>query len=125
MSFQIHPEPADSASIRSRSTDVATPRGSWFRLGDAGYGFYHPQTRRRSMANFLFVLSKDENEAATRCFQFAKIAHSKGHKTDVFFIDNGVTWADSGRDLNQKTPTGDCPNDYLPYLVENQVPIGV
>ena len=28
------------------------------------------------MANFLFVLSRDDNEAATRCFQFAKIAHS-------------------------------------------------
>ena len=77
------------------------------------------------MANFLFVLGKDENEAATRCFQFARIAHSKGHKTDMFFIDDGVAWADSGRELNLKTPTGDCPNDYLPYLVENQVPIGV
>jgi hypothetical protein len=77
------------------------------------------------MANFLFVLGRDDNEAATRCFQFAKIAHTKGHKTDVFFIDSGVMWADSARDLNEKTPTGDCPNDYLPYLVENQVPIGV
>jgi sulfur relay (sulfurtransferase) complex TusBCD TusD component (DsrE family) len=77
------------------------------------------------MANFLFVLSRDDNEAATRCFQFAKIAQSKGHKTDLFLIDNGVNWADSGRDLFIKTPTGDCPNDYLPYLVENQVPIGV
>ena len=77
------------------------------------------------MANFLFVLSKDDNEAATRCFQFAKIAHSKGHKTDSCFIDSGVKWADSERDLNIPTLTGDCPNDYLPYLVENQVPIGV
>lgn len=77
------------------------------------------------MANFLFVLSRDDNEAATRCFQFAKIAHSKGHQTDLFFIDNGVCWADSARDLSVKTPTGDCPKDYLPYLVENQVPIGV
>ena len=77
------------------------------------------------MAAFLFVLSRDDNEAATRCFQFAKIAHSKGHKTDLFFIDDGVYWADSEKDLNQKTGTGDCPNDYLPYLVENQVPIGV
>jgi len=77
------------------------------------------------MANFLFVLSRDDNESATRCFQFAKIAHSKGHKTDVFFIDDGVNWADSTRDLTQKTATGDCPNDYLPYLVEEQVPIGV
>ena len=52
------------------------------------------------MANFLFVLSKDDNEAATRCFQFAKIAHSKGHPTNVFFIDSRVTWANSKRDLN-------------------------
>ena len=77
------------------------------------------------MANFLFVLSRDDNEAATRCFQFAKIAHSKGHHTDVFFIDGGVTWANKDRNFNEKTPTGDCPNEYLPYLVENQVPIGV
>ena len=77
------------------------------------------------MANFLFVLSRDDNEAATRCFQFSQIAHSKGHKTDLFFIDNGVFWANSERELDLKTPTGDCPNDYLPYLVENQVSIGV
>ena len=77
------------------------------------------------MANFLFVLSRDDNDAATRCFQLAKIAHSKGHKTDLFFIDNGVNWANSERDLNVKTATGDCPNDYCPYLVKNQVSIGV
>ena len=77
------------------------------------------------MANFLFVLSQDDNEKATRCFQFAKIAHSKGHTTNVFLIDSGVIWADSNRDFNLKTPTGDCPNDYFPYLVENQVPVGV
>jgi hypothetical protein len=77
------------------------------------------------MANLLFVLSRNEVEAATRCFQLAKIAHSKGHKTDVFLIDSAVLWADSTRDFSEKTPTGDCPNDYLPYLVENQVYIGV
>jgi tRNA 2-thiouridine synthesizing protein D len=77
------------------------------------------------MANFLFVLSGDDNEKATRCFQFAKIAHEKEHKVDLFFVDGGVRWADSGRNLNIKTTTGDCPNDYLPYLVEKDVPIGV
>jgi tRNA 2-thiouridine synthesizing protein D len=77
------------------------------------------------MANFLFVLSRDENEPATRCFQFARIAHSKGHTVNLFFVDGGVQWADSTRDLSVKTTTGDCPNDYLPYLVENEVPIGV
>ena len=77
------------------------------------------------MANFLFVLSKDTVDSAARCFQFGKIAHSKGHKVDLFFIDDGVKWADSTRDMTVKTATGDCPNDYLPYLVENEIPIGV
>ena len=77
------------------------------------------------MANFLFVLSKDHNETATRCFQFAQIAHSKAHTVDVFFIDDGVLWADSTRNLETKTTTGDCPNDYLPYLIERDVEIGV
>jgi sulfur relay (sulfurtransferase) complex TusBCD TusD component (DsrE family) len=77
------------------------------------------------MANFLFVLSRDDNQAASRCFQFAQIAHSKGHQVNLFLIDDGVLWADSSRDFDTKTPTGDCANDYLPYLVENEVPIGV
>jgi sulfur relay (sulfurtransferase) complex TusBCD TusD component (DsrE family) len=77
------------------------------------------------MANFLFVLSRDDNQAATRCFQFVQIAHQKNHTVNVFFIDDGVMWANSGRDFDLKTATGDCPNDYLPYLVENEIPIGV
>lgn len=77
------------------------------------------------MANFLFTLSKSDLEAATRCFQFAKVAHSKGHTVNLFFYDDGVLWADSSRDFRAKTKTGDCPNDYFPYLVEHEIPIGV
>ena len=77
------------------------------------------------MAKFFFVLSKDDNEAATRCFQLAKIAHSKDHTVNLFFINDGVKWADSTRDFEVKTGTGDCAKDYLPYLVENEVPVGV
>jgi tRNA 2-thiouridine synthesizing protein D len=77
------------------------------------------------MAKFLFVLSSDDNEKATRCFQFAKIAHSKGHQVNLFFIDGGVEWAEQTRDGSAKTTTGDCPNDYLPYLVENDVRVGI
>lgn len=77
------------------------------------------------MANFLFVLSRNDNQAATRCFQFAKIARDKGHRVNLFLIDDGVLWADSKRDFSAKTPTGDCPNDYFPDLVEREVPIGV
>ena len=77
------------------------------------------------MAKFLFVLSADDNQKATRCFQFAKIAAEKGHAVNVFFIDDGVMWADSTRDFMTATPTGDCPDDYLPYLVKSEIPIGV
>ena len=77
------------------------------------------------MANFLFTLSRDDNEAATRCFHLAKIAHSEGHNVNIFLFDNGVMWADSLRELNIKTDSGDCPNDYLPYLVEKQIPTGI
>ena len=75
--------------------------------------------------NFLFTLSRNDNTAATRCFQFARIAHSKGHSVNIFFIDDGVMWANKNRDLSIKTDTGDCPGDHLPYLVQNEVPIGV
>ncbi|MGB5983861.1 MAG: DsrE family protein [Desulfobacterales bacterium] len=77
------------------------------------------------MANFLFVLSKDDNETATRCFQFARIAHEKGHAVNLFFIDGGVAWADKSRDLSIRTTTGDCPQDYLPYLVKHEVQTGI
>lgn len=77
------------------------------------------------MANFLFVLRSDDNEKATRCFQFAKIAHGKDHQVNLFFIDSGVEWAHKSKDGSRKTVTGDCPDDYLPYLVENEVQVGV
>jgi len=77
------------------------------------------------VANFLFVLGKNETEPATRCFQLAKIAHSKGHNVNLFLIDGGVLWADRTRDFSAKTITGDCPGDFLPYLVEKQVYTGV
>lgn len=87
------------------------------------YVFYY--LREEDMANFLFVLRDNHNEKATRCFQFAKIAHAKGHQVNIFLIDSGVDWANRDKDGSQKTVTGDCVNDYLPYLVENEVQVGV
>jgi sulfur relay (sulfurtransferase) complex TusBCD TusD component (DsrE family) len=43
----------------------------------------------------------------------------------MFFIDGGVMSANKDRDLSVKTTTGDCPADYLPYLVENEVQTGI
>ncbi len=77
------------------------------------------------MANFLFILRSNDNEKATRCFQFAKIAHSKGHRVNLFLIDNGVDLAVSGRDGSTRTVTGDCVDDYLPYLIENEIETGI
>ena len=77
------------------------------------------------MANFVYVLSNDDINPATRCFQFAQISHQKGHQVDIFLIENGTLWADNTRDFKQKATNGDCPDDYFPYLVENEVPIGV
>ena len=77
------------------------------------------------MANFLFVLRSNDNEKATRCFQFAKIAHSKDHTVNIFLIDSGVDWAIKEKDGSTKTVTGDCVNDYLPYLIEKEIPTGV
>ena len=68
------------------------------------------------MANFLFTLGQDDNEKATRCFQLAKIAHGKGHTVNVFFIDAGVTWADSTMDFSKKTANGECHKYYLQYI---------
>ena len=77
------------------------------------------------MANFLFVLRSSDNEKATRCFQFAQIAHSKNHQVNIFLIDSGVDWAIKHKDGSVRTITGDCPADYLPYLVEHEVQVGV
>ena len=77
------------------------------------------------MGHFVFTLDKDNLDSATRCLQFAKVAYDKGHQVDLFFYDDGVLWADKTRDLKTSSRTGDSPGDYLPYLVENEVPIGV
>ncbi len=73
------------------------------------------------MPEYLFILHTDDNEKATRCFQFAKIAHEKSSAVTIFLIDDGVLWADKSKDGSIKTTTGDCPADYLPYLIENNV----
>ena len=77
------------------------------------------------MAKFVYTLSKDDINLATRCFQFAKMTHQKGHEVDIFFIEDGTLWADKTRDFNRKAVTGDCPQDYFPYLEENEIMIGV
>jgi len=44
---------------------------------------------------------------------------------NLFFIDAEVMWANKERDHAIRTTTGDCPRDYVPYLVDKEVRIGV
>ena len=75
--------------------------------------------------NFLFVLDSDDSNKVTRCFQFAQIAHSKGHDVNIFLIDDGVIWAVPGKAEGIKALTGDSADTYLDYIIKNKVPISV
>ncbi|MGD9974005.1 MAG: DsrE family protein [Desulfatirhabdiaceae bacterium] len=75
------------------------------------------------MAKITVFLKTGDVDAATRAFQMAKVAHSQGHQTSLFMADDGVYWADKNRRLDEKTKTNDTASEYLPYLVENEVPI--
>lgn len=77
------------------------------------------------MEKMLFVLSRDNSESATRCFLFAKIAHESGYDVDVFLIDGGVHWAVMSKDGSDRCETGDCVDDHMRYLVDNNIPVGV
>jgi predicted peroxiredoxin len=77
------------------------------------------------MAKCVYTLSKNDVNLATRYFQFAKITHEKGHEVNIFFIEDGTLWADNKRNFKEKTKTGNCPDDYFPYLMENEILIGV
>jgi tRNA 2-thiouridine synthesizing protein D len=70
------------------------------------------------MATITVYLKRGDVDAATRAFQMAKVAHSQGHQTSLY-------WADKNRSLDEKTGTNDTASEFLPYLVENEVPIYV
>ncbi|MGV7223486.1 MAG: DsrE family protein [Nitrospinales bacterium] len=77
------------------------------------------------MATITIYLKRGDVDAATRAFQMAKVAHSQGLQTSMFLSDDGVYWADKNRSLDEKTGTKDSASEFLPYLVENEVPIFV
>jgi len=77
------------------------------------------------MATITIYLKRGDVDAATRAFQMAKVAHAQGHQTSLFMSDDGVYWADKNRSLDEKTGTNDTAREFLPYLVEKEVPIYV
>ena len=73
------------------------------------------------MEKMLFIISKgfEKAGAATRAFQFAKIAREKGHQVKVFLIDDAVSWAQFGMAETAKALTGEEMKPLIDYLLGN------
>ncbi|MBN1602286.1 MAG: DsrE family protein [Chitinispirillaceae bacterium] len=73
------------------------------------------------MEKFLFIISKgfEKAGAATRAFQFAKLAREKGHQVKVFLLDDAVAWAQFGMAESAKALTGEEMKPLIDYLLKN------
>jgi sulfur relay (sulfurtransferase) complex TusBCD TusD component (DsrE family) len=79
------------------------------------------------MAKMLFIISKgfDQAGAATRALQFASIAVDKGHKVEIFLIDDAVPFAVAGMAKGIHTTTGEPMQDFIDKLVKAKVTVHV
>ena len=77
------------------------------------------------MEKFLFISSKgfEKAGAATRAFQFAKIAREKGHQVKVFLLDDAISWAQFGMAESAKAITGEEMKPLIDYLLKNDAEI--
>ena len=77
------------------------------------------------MDKLLFIISKgfEKAGAATRAFQFAKVAKEKGHAVKVFLVDDAVAWAQFGMANSAKALTGEEMKPLIDSLVENNAEI--
>jgi len=67
----------------------------------------------------LFIISKglEKSGGATRALQFASIASEKGHRVEVFLIDEAVHWAQAGMAEGIRASTGEAMKDFLDKLI--------
>ena len=72
------------------------------------------------MDKMLFIISKgfEKAGAATRAFQFAKIAREKGHQVKVFLVDDAISWAQFGMAETARALTGEEMKPLIDYLLE-------
>jgi sulfur relay (sulfurtransferase) complex TusBCD TusD component (DsrE family) len=79
------------------------------------------------VAKLFFVISKgfDQAGAATRALQFASIAVDKGHKVEIFLIDDAVPFAVAGMAKGIYTTTGEPMQDFIDKLVKANVTVHV
>ena len=74
------------------------------------------------MAKLFFVISKgfEQAGAATRALQFASIAVDKGHKVEIFLIDDAVPYAVAGMAKGIHATTGEPMQDFIDKLRQSQ-----
>lgn len=77
------------------------------------------------MDKLLFIISKgfEKAGAATRAFQFAKVAREKGNDVSVFLIDDAVAWGQFGMANTAKALTGEEMKPLIDYLLANKAGI--
>ena len=77
------------------------------------------------MENLLFVISKgfEKAGAATRAFQFAKVAKEKGNDVTVFLVDDAISWGQLGMANTAKALTGEEMKPLIDYLIGNKADI--
>ncbi len=74
------------------------------------------------MEKLLFIISKgfEKAGAATRAFQFAKVAKEKGNDVTVFLVDDAVAWGQFGMANTAKALTGEEMKPFIDFLLENK-----
>ncbi len=77
------------------------------------------------MDKMLFIISKgfEKAGAATRAFQFAKIAREKGHQVKVFLVDDAISWAQFGMAETARALTGEEMKPLIDFLLKNDAEI--
>jgi uncharacterized protein involved in oxidation of intracellular sulfur len=83
--------------------------------------------RRPTMQKLVFIISKgfEKSGGATRAVQFAAIAAGKGHKVEVFLIDDAIHWAQLGMAEGIRSSTGEHMKELLDELISKETPIHV
>lgn len=81
--------------------------------------------RETDMGNMLFIISSGFEKApkAARAFQFAQEALRKGHRVNVFLIDDAIHWAQLGMAEVARASTGEEMKPTIDYLLEQNCPV--
>jgi len=77
------------------------------------------------MEKLLFIITKgfEKAGAATRAFQFAKVAKEKGNDVTVFLVDDAIAWGQFGMANTAKALTGEEMKPLIDSLLADKADI--